>query len=299
MPMMRMFCESTSSNGLPLSASLAPSASFHFCSWAETAKARKLIRTHAAAAIATHFSARRRSGLGDAERRGPRTSGRHGRVAGRSGALARGGSRRRSSAGARGFPCGTRVGSVDRFSGEPEEPCSGCPAGFWSPWSGGGCSPLEGMSGYQYCRWQPTPSRRPPPGFCLTMSAVETDRRRSGRDQDARRRRRPRARDPLRDRELSERPERGAADRDPGARGARGAEAHGPTRARSGLGIPCTIDRARGVAITAVNLPIDRRADPRAAAGRARLPVFDRQRRQLRGPGRAPLRRRQGQLETR
>ena len=70
-------------------------------------------------------------------------------------------------------------------------------------------------------------------------------------------------------------------------------DAH-PGAAAVGLGIPCTIDRERGIAITAVNLPI--RNLPIRDEMRARLGVsgLRRQRRQRRGARRAPLRRRQG-----
>ena len=73
-----------------------------------------------------------------------------------------------------------------------------------------------------------------------------------------------------------------------------------PDAAAVGLGIPCTIDRERGVAITAVNLPIhDVPIRDQHAGASSAVPVFDRQRRQRRGARRAPLRRRHAGPATR
>ena len=56
-----------------------------------------------------------------------------------------------------------------------------------------------------------------------------------------------------------------------------------------GLGIPCTIDRKRGLAISAVNLPIVDVPIRDLMTERLGTPVVDRQRRQRRRAGREPL----------
>ena len=55
-----------------------------------------------------------------------------------------------------------------------------------------------------------------------------------------------------------------------------------PDVAAAGLGIPCTIDRERGVAIIAVNLELADVPIRDLMTERLGLPVFDRQRRQRR-----------------
>ena len=61
-----------------------------------------------------------------------------------------------------------------------------------------------------------------------------------------------------------------------------------------GLGIPATVDHDKGIARSAVNLPLEEPADPRARLGTDRAADLRRQRRQRRGAGREPLRRGEG-----
>ena len=71
-----------------------------------------------------------------------------------------------------------------------------------------------------------------------------------------------------------------------------------PDAVAVGLGIPATIDQARGEAISTVNLPLRRPADPRPRL-RARRPAgLPRQRRQRRRLRREPLRRREGDVDA-
>ena len=133
-----------------------------------------------------------------------------------------------------------------------------------------------------------TPTREPRPD----LEQPRGDRRRPRRNQDRHRGRRLPAEHPPHQPRVLDRAQRGR-----GGRGAIEQELREAMEARphvlaAGLGIPCTIDRERGVAINAVNLDDHRRADPRPDARARRHPGLHRQRRQLRRPRRAPLRRR-------
>ena len=100
------------------------------------------------------------------------------------------------------------------------------------------------------------------------------DRRRSRRHEDAGRSPRQRLRGAVGEPRGLDRPDRGGAGRAAGPRGRRGAGSSCRASAAIGIGIPATIDHERGVAVSAVNLPIEDLPLRDLVAERTGLPAF-------------------------